>query len=78
MTKPNDFRETYILAADVPYRVADPISHGTHAGEGTLHRGRVVWLRNEAPPREAQTQIPVFAEGVGLVLLDSNSVERLR
>ncbi len=78
MTKPTEYRETYMLAADVPYRNTGSPVKGTHAGEGTLHRGRVVWLQENPPAINGETQVSAYAEGVGLVVLASNSIQPVR
>jgi len=78
MTKPNDYRETYMLATDVPYSNVAPSTKGTHAAQGILHRGRVVWLQNDPPMTGGEAPISAYAEGVGLVVLASNAVQPVR
>lgn len=78
MTKPNEYRATYILSTDAPYRNTEASSKGAHAGEGTLHKGRVVWLQKDVETRNNDAQVSAYAEGVGLVLLASSSVEPVR
>jgi hypothetical protein len=77
MTKPNEFKETYILAADVPYCNTGASSTGPHSSEGMLYRGRVVWLENR-PQSAENSKVTAYAEGVGLVVLASGSVEPVR
>ena len=94
MTKPNDYRETYVLATDVPYGASDASPRGTHADSGMLRRGRVVWLRkgpqsagpdgqpsvglDGQPSAAPDAQVSAYAEGVGLVLLASTCIEPVR
>ncbi len=72
MTKPNEYRKTYILSEDVSYSAATVLRKGTHASDGTLERGRVVWLENDP---QAAGEVPAYAEGVGLVLVTASSVQ---
>lgn len=76
MTKPNEYRKTYVVSTDVAYRQTPAAEKGTHSGEGMLHIGRVVWLEND--PQAAGVQVPAYAEGVGVVLLASESVQPVR
>lgn len=77
MTKPNEFRKTYVIRTDVSYRVNEQ-QKGTHAGEGTLHPGRVVWLEADPEPNEAGHEVAAYAEGVGVVLLTPEAVQPVR
>jgi len=76
MTKPNEYRKTYVLSTDVPYANADASGKGPHCGEGTLYRGRVVWLEKDPQTADGGVQVPAYAEGVGVVLLACSSVQR--
>lgn len=78
MTKPNDYRATYIVSTDVPYHNSEASTKGTHSGDGTLCRGRVVWLQNEADASNKDAPVSAYAEGVGLVLLASGCIEPAR
>ncbi len=71
MTKPNEYRKTYVLSEDVSYSAATLLRKGTHASDGTLARGRVVWLENDPQASE----VPAYAEGVGVVMLTASSVQ---
>ncbi len=75
MTKPSDYRRTYVLAMDVPYRNHEQHTTATHASQGVLHRGRVVWLQHDVPGQDQSAQVSAFAEGVGIVVLDARAVE---
>ncbi len=76
MTKPNEYRKTYVVSTDVSYANTNASEKGPHCGEGTLHKGRVVWLENDPQPSDGGVQVPAYAEGVGVVLLASSSVQR--
>ncbi len=76
MTKPNEFRKTYMVSTDVAYRNTNAARKGTHSSEGTLARGRVVWLENDPQPNGEKVE--VYAEGVGVVLLASEAVQPAR
>ncbi len=76
MTKPNEYRKTYVLSTDVPYANANASGKGPHCGEGTLYRGRVVWLEKDPQTADGGVQVPAYAEGVGVVLLACSSVQR--
>lgn len=78
MTKPNDFRETYILGMDVAYQNTNTSTKGTHSGEGVLHRGRVVWLQGSVEGVDEETEVTAYAEGVGIVALSSGCLDRAR
>ncbi len=43
-----------------------------------LQRGRVVWLETNPPSSDDDVQISAYAEGVGLVLLGSRSIQPVR
>lgn len=75
MTKPNEYRKTYVLSTDASYTNTNAPGKGAHCGEGTLHRGRVVWLENDPQPADSGVEVPAYAEGVGVVLLASTSVQ---
>ena len=77
MTKPNEFRKTYVLSTDVSYHVTQQ-QKGPHAGEGTLHQGRVVWLENDPQPNGESTQVAAYAEGVGVVMVAPEAVQPVR
>lgn len=75
MTKPNEFRKTYVLSTDVCYHISQE-QKGSHAGDGTLHQGRVVWLEND--PQPDGDEIAAYAEGIGVVLLAPETVQPVR
>lgn len=75
MTKPNQYRKTYVISTDVSYQVAEQ-QKGTHAGQGVLSQGRVVWLEND--PQRNGEQVPAYAEGVGVVMVAAEAVQPAR
>ncbi len=70
MSKPNDFRETYVLAADVPYHAASKSTNDTYASQGMLRQGRIVWL--QGTPDSLPESVAAYAEGVGVVHVTSD------
>ena len=78
MTKPNQYRKTYVLSADVPYHNASAPQKGPHSGVGTLCRGRVVWLEQDPEPANESAEISAYAEGVGIVLVAPSAVQPVR
>jgi hypothetical protein len=78
MARPNGYRETYVLNVDTAYRIADMSEQSSPPGSGSLHRGRVVWLEND-PHRELRgTGLNAYAEGIGMVLLNADCLDRAR
>jgi len=78
MTKPNEYRETYVLARDMPYRNTGTATGGAYCSEGMLERGRVVWLQGDMQATDEDSQVSAYAEGVGFVLVTPRSIDRLR
>ncbi len=78
MTKPNEYRKTYVLSTDVPYSNTNDSRKGTHASEGMLHTGRVVWLEKDPQPTDGFVQVAAYAEGVGVVMLTPDAVQPVR
>ena len=74
MTKPNEFRKTYVVSTDVSYHMTG--QKGTHAGDGTLEPGRVVWLENDPQPNGEA--VSAYAEGVGVVMVAAEAVQPVR
>jgi hypothetical protein len=68
--KPDDYRETCTVISDIHYQVREGTAQGTHPSSGTLHKGRVVWLQKDPQQSNAESLVPAYAEGVGIVLLD--------
>jgi len=78
MRRPNGYRETYVLNADTAYRVADLFEQSSRSGTGALHRGRVVWLETDPHRALCGTDINAYAEGIGVVLLNADCLDRAR
>ena len=73
MAKPGNYRETHTLVEDVTYQHADKAGGATHASEGILRQGRVVWSQGQAEPvQDARERVTVYAEGVGLIDLPAD------
>jgi hypothetical protein len=79
VTKPHNFRETYLINEDTAYSGADHLSGGDgQLSQGWLHRGRVVWLEKDLPSGEKNTAVPVYAEGLGVIQLHAGCLDRAR
>lgn len=73
MAKPSNYRETHTLVEDVTYQHADKAGGATHASEGILRQGRVVWSQGQAQQASnALESVTVYAEGVGLIDLPAD------
>ena len=56
MNKPNDYRRTYVLAMDVPYRNPGPARDWQPTpARVCCYRGRVVWLQHDVPEQDRTT-----------------------
>ncbi len=66
---PAEYSEPRVVIQDTPYE-AEALK-GTHADHGTLHLGRVVWVKKGTEAQSTDQRITVYAEGVGLVTLES-------
>jgi hypothetical protein len=79
MTKPNNFKETYIINEDTAYSGAGELRGGDgQLSQGWVHRGRVVWLENDLPSVARSTAVPVYAEGLGVIQLRASCLDRAR
>jgi hypothetical protein len=79
MSKPNSFRETYLINEDIAYSGADDVhGGGGQLSQGRLHRGRVVWLERDPSPQAENGTVPVYAEGIGVILLSAGCLDRAR
>ena len=66
---PADYTEQRVVTQDVPYHVEG--LKGTHADDGTLHLGRVVWVKKGTEAQNPDQRVSVYAEGAGLVSVES-------
>jgi hypothetical protein len=79
MVKPNSFRETYLINKDIAYGGTDDMHGGDgQLSQGYLHRGRVVWLEHDPPSEGKGGAVPVYAEGIGVILLRAGCLDRAR
>ena len=78
MSKPNEFRETCVLAMDVPYQNASKSDGGTYASDGILRQGRVVWVKEHSPDYASTINISAYAEGVGVIEVPQNALQGSR
>jgi hypothetical protein len=74
MQQPTEYQVEYMVREDVPYRNAGPNAKGTHAGNGIFHEGRVVWLAKTLN-EDAAGDVPAYADGAGLVLVNCRSLK---
>lgn len=69
--KPIEYCESCIVTEDTPYQVEGSDLKGTHSGTGILHLGRVVWIRKSLAEQGPEQRTTAYAEGVGLVSVES-------
>lgn len=74
ITKPHEYRHCCTVQQDVHYEVLGD-QKGTHAGAGTLHAGRVVWIREDMPV--AEPCVSAYVEGVGVISIDPHSLHQV-
>ncbi len=67
--KPAEYSESRIVTQDTPYRVGS--LKGTHSDSGTLHLGRVVWVKKSPEAQSPQQHRSAYVEGIGLVSVDA-------
>jgi hypothetical protein len=77
MTRPDHYKETYVLNTDTAYGNTDA-EEDPQAIKGSLQRGRVVWLQNDPPGHMSCRRITAYAEGIGMVLLNTTCLARAR
>jgi hypothetical protein len=78
MTRPDRYKETYVLNTDTAYGNTDTAEEDPHAIKGSLQRGRVVWLQNDPPTHVSCTRVTAYAEGIGMVILNTTCLDRAR
>ena len=74
MTKPQEFDDQQIIRHDSPYQVDARFAKGPQAGTGVLSVGRVVWTESEARFAEDDAPVNAFAEGIGVVSVQAESL----
>ena len=72
MNKPEEFRHGCVVKHDVEYQVNESQPKGPYSAQGVLHVGRVVWLRSPLLEISTDTGVTCFAEGIGLVEVNSS------
>jgi hypothetical protein len=77
MARPLNFKTEYVLTQSVPYECADEETKGSNAGKGILQTGRLVWLESGAIDSEAANRVRVYADGIGIVLLERRFIRRI-
>ena len=77
MVSPLSFKTEYVLTQSVPYECADEGTKGTNASKGILQTGRVVWLESGAIGSETANRVRVYADGIGIVLLEQRFIRRI-
>ena len=70
---PAEYSEERVLSQDIPYQVEG--LKGTHAANGILHLGRIVWVRKGTEEQSPDQHVSAYADGVGLVSLESRFLE---
>ncbi|MGI4827125.1 MAG: hypothetical protein ACRYFU_02895 [Janthinobacterium lividum] len=74
MNKPGSWTDQCVILEDTPYTQAEKVAQdNTHSAQGMLQCGRVVW--RQATGDVADGHITVYADGIGLVSVDSNSLK---
>jgi hypothetical protein len=76
--KPSDYRETYVVSQDLSFCAIQLSIEGTSQRQGTLHTGQMVSLQATCPATASDAQVSVYAEGLGLVRINSRWLNRMR
>jgi len=71
MTKPDDFRHMYMTVGNMPYEVVEGTPKGSQNAKGSLGIGRVIWLRTTLEEITLGSRVPGYAEGIGIITVDS-------
>ena len=75
ITKPSEYRHSFTINRDVHYEVSGD-QKGTHSSSGTLHIGRVVWVREPLPAETSEPCVSAYVEGVGVISVDPHALHR--
>ena len=78
MTKPDDFRYTYTTASTMPYEVVEGSAQGSQNSKGSLGLGRVIWLRTTLEEFTSKYMVQGYAEGIGIITVDSRMLAHAR
>ncbi len=62
--KPVEYCDSCTVTEDTPYQVEGSDLKGTHSGTGTLHLGRVVWIRKSSEDHGLEPWISVYAKAL--------------
>ena len=66
----------YLIVDDVPYHAEESSHTGPLPGEGIFHKGRVVWLERNIDGVDPNSGVPVYADGIGVVVLAARYLQR--
>ena len=75
MLKPIDYRETYVVSQDLPYCAIQLPAEGSLQRQGALH---TVALRTTCTATASDARASTYAEGLGLVRMNSRWLNRMR
>jgi hypothetical protein len=78
MTKPDDFRHTYTTTGTMPYEVVEGTAKGSQNSKGSLGLGRVIWLRATLEEATSEHMVPAYAEGIGIITVDSRMLRAVK
>jgi hypothetical protein len=75
--KPSQYRSLRVISEETPYQVQTHCSDCAEDSNGTLHIGRCVWTEQIPAGDSAQTVVPAYVEGIGVISLKLGSVYKL-
>jgi hypothetical protein len=78
MSKPDDFRHTYMTVSTMPYEVVEGTAQGSQNCKGSLGLGRVIWLRTTLDEFTSEYMVEGYAEGIGIITVDSRMLVHAR
>jgi hypothetical protein len=78
MMKPVDYRETFMISRDLPYRSPPARSAGACEDQGTPHLGRIVSLQKGLTSDPAVLPVSAYSGGLGLVMVNARWLNRMR
>jgi hypothetical protein len=71
--KPKEYRDLYTLTRNAPYLTGEG---GAPKCGGVLNIGRAVYLREGAKEKKPSGPVSAYAEGIGIILIDSRLLMR--